>query len=204
MTHWHRICRPILGLLGLSVVALFLTACGTAKPTSAQAFDPQKRISNKLRIGDVVSISFSGSDNVPVPLREERIKNDGKIVLPYIGAIQAADKTQRELEQDIIDAYIKGNYYKRLTVVVTAENRFFYVDGQVKNPNRYPHAGEMTVLRCIAAAGGFTDFAQKRKVQITRADGRKEEVNCNKAQSHPELDLPVFPDDRIWVPRRYM
>ena len=31
----------------------------------------------------------------------------------------------------------------------------------------------MTVLRAINLAGGFTDFANRKKVQMTRVDGRQ-------------------------------
>ena len=66
-----------------------------------------------------------------------------------------------------------------------------------------PYLKEMTVLKAIATAGDFTDFAKKTKVQVTRADGRKINVNCVKAQRDPKLDVPVFPDDTVFVPRRY-
>jgi protein involved in polysaccharide export with SLBB domain len=61
------------------------------------------------------------------------------------------------------------------------------------------------VSKAIAAAGGFTDFANKRSVKLIRRDGRSQKVNYNKALAHPEqpeLDPTVFPDDKIHVPRR--
>jgi protein involved in polysaccharide export with SLBB domain len=58
------------------------------------------------------------------------------------------------------------------------------------------------VLEAIITAGGFTDFANRRKVQLVRAkDGSTVTLDCNKARGNPELDLPVNPGDKIIVPR---
>ena len=58
------------------------------------------------------------------------------------------------------------------------------------------------MLKAIASAGGFTDFANKKKVKLTRVDGRTQTVNCVKALDNPSLDLEVYPGDKIHVPRR--
>jgi protein involved in polysaccharide export with SLBB domain len=57
-------------------------------------------------------------------------------------------------------------------------------------------------LKVIASAGGFTDFANKKKVKLTRVDGRTQIVNCPKALDNPSLDPEVYPGDTIHVPRR--
>ena len=62
----------------------------------------------------------------------------------------------------------------------------------------------MTVLRAIDTGGGFTDFAAKKRVQLTRAGSKKViTVNCVRALTHPDLDLEVFPGDKIFVPKRW-
>jgi polysaccharide export outer membrane protein len=155
-----------------------------------------------LRVGDYITISFSGVVNPPSDKHEERIGDSGQIILPFIAPVEASGKTRAELQQLIHDAYVP-KFYQHLTVTVGSESRAFYVEGQVKNPGRYSFAGEMSVLKCIAAAGDFTDFAKRTRVEVTRSNGRIEKVNCNDAQHHPEMDLPIYPDDRIFVPRRY-
>lgn len=157
--------------------------------------------SDALRVGELLAVEFSGVADPPAR-HEERIKQDGQITLPSIGSVQAAGKTRGELEEEIHKRYVP-DYYKQLTVIVRNEGRYFYVNGQVKNPNQFPYLKEMTVLKAIATAGDFNDFAKKQKVQVTRADGRKFIVNCIKAQRNPKLDLPIYPDDSVFVPRRY-
>jgi protein involved in polysaccharide export with SLBB domain len=146
-------------------------------------------------------VDFSGVSDPPLR-HEERIKQDGRITLPNIGAVEAAGKSRGALEEEIHSRYVP-NYYRQLTVIVRNEGRFFYVGGQVRNPNQYPYLKEMTVLKAIATAGDFTDFAKKTKVLLTRADGRKVTINCIKAQADPKLDVSLYPDDTVFVPRRY-
>ncbi|MGH7968426.1 MAG: polysaccharide biosynthesis/export family protein, partial [Limisphaerales bacterium] len=82
------------------------------------------------------------------------------------------------------------------------ETQFYSVDGEVRLPARQIYISRTTVLRAIASAGGFTDFAKKTKVKLIRLDGRIFIVNCKKALVQPQLDLEVFPGDKITVPRR--
>ena len=54
-------------------------------------------------------------------------------------------------------------------------------------------------------AGGFTEWANKRKIKIFRKYGGTEQVitvNYNKIISgeHPELNIPLQPGDSIVVP----
>lgn len=153
-----------------------------------------------LRNGDAVSITFSGVERPPEKF-DSRIRDDGKIILPLIKAIQAAGKTAAQLQDDVHDAYVP-TYFNRLTVNVNTEGRYFFVEGEVKQPNRYPYAGQLTVLKAVAAAGDFTDFAKRTKVQIMRVTGKSDVVDCKKAKRNPKLDLPIYPGDIILVPRR--
>ena len=159
-------------------------------------------LSVRLRVGDSLTITYQ---DAPIKMDPYvgRVKDDGSItVSPYNQTFAAEGKNVRELEKEIHDRYVP-QYFRNLTVSITTETLFFTVDGEVKNANRFVYAGQMTVLQGIATAGGFTDFAKKTKVQVTRADGKKKEiVNCSKAIGHPELDLPIYPGDKIYVPRR--
>jgi len=56
-------------------------------------------------------------------------------------------------------------------------------------------------VRAISVAGGFTDFAKRTKVQLTH-NGKTQIINVDKAIRDPRLDVPVYPGDTIYVPRR--
>ena len=185
---------------------LFLAGCtspgssevGLGRPSDDRPWEDP----DALRVGELLVVEFSGV-NDPPPRHEERIMTDGRITLPSIGQVEAAGKTRGELQEAIHKLYVP-DYYKHLTVIVRNEGRFFYVKGQVNNPNQFPYIKEMTVLKAIAVAGDFTDFAKKSRVLVTRgADGRKLVVNCDKAMNDSRLDVSIYPDDTIEVPRRY-
>jgi len=185
-------------LLALVLTGAGCATTGTNSPSTTGPNDPPPP-PDTLRVGDLVGITFQGPKELMN--HEERIKEDGTITLIYIGAVKAAGKTVGALQRDIHAAYVP-KYYPLLTVTVRAEDRFFFVDGEVKVPNRYVYAGQQTVLRAIATAQGFTDFAAKGRVELTRVDGKKFYIDCDKAQRKAELDLPVYPGDTVYVPRR--
>ena len=155
-----------------------------------------------LRVGDSLTITFTDTP-VPIPTFDEKIKDDGTITLTLNQTFKADGKSRGDLEKEIRARYVP-NYYKIMTVSVKQQEntRWYYVDGEVKMPNRQMYAGRITVLRAIASANGFTDFANKKKVKLTRVNGHTVTVNCVKALDHPEMDLEVFPGDKIHVPRR--
>lgn len=153
-----------------------------------------------LRVGDLVKVTFSGNPTPPMD-QEERIKDDGNINLQFVGSVQALGKTAGQLQKEIQDAYVP-KLYRRLTVTVLTENRVFFVDGEVRQPGRLVYTGELTVLKAVASAGGFTDFAAKNRIELVRTTGEKFVINARKAKDQPRLDLPVIPGDRIYVPRR--
>src|SRR5579859_7315194 len=138
--------------------------------------------SDWIHAGDTLLITFADL-NIPVqsPV-EERVKEDGTIRLLENQIFTAEGKTHGQLEKEIHDRYVP-DYYKKMTVSVRpkTETQFYYVDGEVKLPNRQIYISRTTVLKAIASAGGFTEFARKGDVVLTRVDGHRFIVNCKKA-----------------------
>jgi len=158
-------------------------------------------VSSMLRSGDTIMISFS--DLQPpglLPVTME-LGADGKVTLPFNIIVQATGKTTRQLEQEIRAEYVP-KYFKYLTVTVRPEMRFFHVNGEVKVPAAVPYRSDTSVVRAIGAAGGFTDFARRSKILLTRSSGEKQMIDYDKALKDPRKDLPVYPGDHIHVPRR--
>lgn len=199
----------------LTVVSWLLSGCAPLTPqsppplgqgTSAGQIDTPAAPNGSpdlLREGDALVINFSGVTDPPEGV-QDRIREDGKITLSYVGDVVAAGKTRADLQKEITDMYVP-RLFTRLDVTVNPDVRYIYVTGEVKLESRHVFMGGMTVMRAIATAGGFTDFAKTKKVQLIRA-GASEPiiVNCEKARQDSALDLPVYPDDRIFVPRRWL
>ncbi len=73
-----------------------------------------------------------------------------------------------------------------------------YVNGEVKSPNAYKCGDNITVLKLITLAGGFTGKAARSSVRIVRiVDGVKT------LYKNVEMDMKVQPDDVIIVPESF-
>lgn len=167
----------------------------SAVGTNIAAVDPGQY--SILRVGDLIVINFSDIERPPQK-QEVNIPDGGMITLPFNVHVKADGKTTTQLEKDIRDAYVPS-LFVNLTVTVRAEQRYYYVDGEVRTARSWPYIGETTVLRAIANAGGFTEFANKRNIELRRQNGQRFFINYNKALKDPKLDLPVFPNDHIVV-----
>jgi protein involved in polysaccharide export with SLBB domain len=156
-----------------------------------------------LQKGDMVTISFTDIPPPGMPEFRQRIPDDGKLSLPLLDtSVQAAGKTGYQLEQELKGLYVP-RYFVRLTVSVKSDERWYYVGGEVRTANRYPFSGEITVLRAIDTAGGFGDFANRKKIELRRANGQVHMLNQNDVLKNPQKDLPVFPNDQIIVHKRF-
>lgn len=205
-----KLARILSGLTGLFCVLVLSAGCNTlggpggmGAVANRGAIAPkaeEKGSSDFLRPGDAVVVSFSGVSDPP-PRVEDRIREDGKIVLPFIGAIQASGMTRSQLQQAILKEYVPA-YYKQLNVSVNQDIRYVYVYGEVNRRGAVPYTGQMTLLKAVAAAGDFTDFGNRRKVQLRRGSSKPVTINCEKALANSELDVAVYPEDIIYVPRR--
>lgn len=123
------------------------------------------------RIGpeDVLDISVWKNTELT---RTVSVRPDGRISLPLLNDVQAANLTPMQLR----DAVAKGlaNYISEPEVSVIVKEIHsdkISVVGAVKNPNRYELRSEATVLEALAMAGGLTDFAKRDRIVIYRRDG---------------------------------
>jgi polysaccharide biosynthesis/export protein VpsN len=156
-----------------------------------------------LRTGDRIVIVFSGNANAPQVPHEEQIREDGYITPPLLGAnVMAAGKTIGQLQEELHTFYVPA-FFQTLTVTVRSEERYFFVGGQVNKSGQVLYRSEMTVTKAIQVAGDFTDFANRRRVLLTRKDGTSMEVDCRRAIRDSRFDPPVYPGDIIHVPQRW-
>ena len=191
-------------LLVAALLSLGLAGCSTTDTTEAMKPPPPDTNPGdlpRLHIGDTVTITLTGVPDEPLP-QEKPIKEDGSITLADIGRVQAAGKTAGELEDLIHNLYVPA-IYKHLNVTVkTSNDRVFYVRGEVRQPGRQLYVGQNTVTKAITSAGDFTDFANRKKVLLTRANGQRFKLNADAILNGEAPDPPVYPGDQIEVARR--
>ena len=152
----------------------------------------------RLRANDPLIVELRG-----IPRSESfemMVDDQGYIGLPYVSPIRAEGLTASELQRSIRDTYIEERIYRHITVNVLLPSQFYFVRGEVRQPGRFPLTSGMTVLKALAAAGGYTEFANPRRINIIRA-GETLITNARDLERNPEDDMDVEAGDVIIVPR---
>ncbi len=180
-----------------------------ADASSANAYVADDKY--KLRIGDKVSFQVLEDREPP---RSLVVADSGELDFPYLGRIPAAGLTCKQLAESL-KTQLEKEYYYRATVVLALDQASkllgrVYVWGQVRNqgPIEMLANEHLTAGKAILRAGGFADFANRRKVKLIRAgDGSSAQVmelNMVEILEHgkPATDVLLQPDDSIIVASR--
>lgn len=185
----------------LAATVLVATGCATEVKTSTK--EPAGATAagiDYLNVGDKVRVVF----DIPVssggsPATEMQIPENGELTLHLGHKFIFKGKKRDVLEQEIRSFYVDKGLYKIINVTIEVLPRPITVGGEVRAPKDYPHQGQLTVLKAIDMAGGFTEYANKKKVMIIR-NGKTIVVDCKKALQDPaKYDVPVFAGDSINV-----
>ena len=167
----------------------------------------------KLRVGDKISLQILEDRDLPKGLV---VADSGELDVPYVGRVAASDKTCKQLAEEL-KTRLEAEYYYRATVIIAldAANKLLgriYVWGQVRNQGPIDIAvnENLTAGKAILRAGGFGDFANKKRVKIVRGGGvegtSKQSFELNMVdileKGKTEKDVTLQPDDFIIVPSR--
>jgi polysaccharide export outer membrane protein len=134
------------------------------------------------------------------------VRMDGKISLPLIDDVQAAGYTARQLKEVLTKRLKEFIDNPNVSVTVTEANSYkVYVSGQVRAPGVYRLRSETTLLQIIPMAGGFTDWANQKKILIIRKeDGKERRITVNYKKivkgDAPESNIILKAGDTIIVP----
>jgi polysaccharide biosynthesis/export protein len=137
--------------------------------------------------------------------RTVQVRPDGKISLPLLNDIQAAELTPMQLRDLLSKGYTKYFTEPEVTVNVREVHSIkVAVLGMVKTPGRYELKSQATLLEALALAGGFTDFAKRDKTFVSRAggaEGTRLPFNYSKVLDGDDRENFVLqPGDIIVVP----
>jgi polysaccharide export outer membrane protein len=134
------------------------------------------------------------------------VRIDGNISLPLVNEIRAGGLTPLELREALTEklkAYIESPI---VSVTVTEANSYkVYVSGEVRTPGVYRLRSETSLLQIIPMAGGFTEWANQKKILILRKESGKEKritVNYKNAVSgeEPGSNVILRAGDTVIVP----
>jgi len=145
---------------------------GTTSPAEAPksaAADPNYIIGAQ----DVLSISVWKEAELT---REVPVRPDGKISMPLLNDVQAAGLTPTQLAAQITVSLKKFVTDPQVTIIVTQINsQRVYILGEVTRAGAYPLLPQMTLLQALSSAGGFTIFANLKKIYLLRQENGKQQ-----------------------------
>jgi len=134
------------------------------------------------------------------------VRLDGKISLPLVDETQAAGLTPLQLKERLLEKLKEFVNVPNVSVIVMEANSFkVYVSGQVRNPGVYRLRSEISLLQLIPMAGGFTEWANEKKILIIRKENEREKrmiVNYKKIVKGEASDsnINLKPGDTVIVP----
>jgi polysaccharide export outer membrane protein len=191
-------------------VALLLGACAP-HPELAPASSAAAAPAGLYRIGpgDTLKVFVWGnpalSDEVPV-------RPDGRVSIPLLEDVEAADKTPSELGREIerqLSAFVADPL---VTVIVTEFVGPFgeqvRVIGEAAEPQALPYRDDMTMLDVMIQVGGLTEFAAGNRSTLVRlADGQEQEYRVRLDDLVREGDISanvaMRPGDVVIIPETF-
>lgn len=200
--------------VGLScfLLLMMVAICGVAQSQTDREILLQKQAqsemgadSDRYVIGaeDILYIHVWREDALS---RTVPVRMDGHISLPLIHEVKAAGLTPLQLKEEITKKLKEFIETPNVSVMVMEANSFkVYVSGQVRTPGVVRLRTETTLLQLIPMVGGFTDWADQKKILIIRREGGQEKrfvVNYKKLVKGEALEtnLVLKSGDTIIVP----
>ncbi|HEY1792843.1 MAG TPA: polysaccharide biosynthesis/export family protein [Opitutaceae bacterium] len=191
--------------IGLLCLAQSRADDATANPGGAKVYN--------IRATDKLRITVFQEDDLSTVCR---VDAKGTVNLPLVGEVRVRGLTLDEAQGVIEKAYKDGRFLRKPDVTVAVDEyapREVSIQGQVKNPGRYPLPIEatMSVIDLVTKAGGFTDTAQGTAVRVTRVlpDGTTKVISLDvesqikgKNSGKGGEAFLLEPDDIVYVPER--
>jgi polysaccharide export outer membrane protein len=158
--------RTLFRNIGKLAVLVFWISAGCqeqATTTLPQQF--AAKTPTHLAAGDVLRVTFPGAPELG---QSQRIRPDGKIILPLIGEVSAAGKTLRDFQSELTQLYKPQLQDSEVVLALESISLPVTVGGAVEKPGRVIFERPATVLEAIMEAGGFNQYANTKKVTLVR------------------------------------
>ena len=169
---------------------------GMEKAVTAEPVDPKTYV---IGAEDILLVRVWKEPELSGPVA---VRPDGKFSLPLVGEQQAAGMTPAQVAENLTTALLE--YLKRPQVDIAIQqvrSKKFYVTGEVMKPGSFALVVPTTVMQALTEAGGFKEFANKKKVTILRGSERLY-FNYSDYVKGKDLDANILlePGDEIVVP----
>ncbi|GAM99019.1 hypothetical protein U91I_02656 [alpha proteobacterium U9-1i] len=202
--------RSAIGLFAVMIAAGFAGCAATAQiPANAQTapaamtYAPETPTYRFFPGDEIEVIVFSA----PELSRTVTVGPDGRIALPLIAPVQAADRSAADLHDALIAAYSAQLRAPELSVTPKSfSSRQVFVGGEVARPGIYEMPANIDAFQAVALAGGFLTSARRSDVLVlSRASGQS---TVSEVDLSPRAMRAGFPNaqplqryDVVYVPR---
>lgn len=121
----------------------------------------------RIAPGDVLAVRVWNQDSMSNA--HARVRDDGKISVPFLQDVDVAGTTTSELSQRL-QTKLKTYVNNPVVTITVEEVRPLRVSvlGEVAHPGQYELERNAGVLAAIAAAGGLTDYAHRDALFVLR------------------------------------
>lgn len=159
----------ILNLTAASAQAPAPAAAPSASPSGRLPAEPQASLpAGDYRIGPEDLLHIIVWKNDPMS-RIVLVRPDGHISLPLLNDVKAAGLTPMQLRDILVKSLAEYMPSPEVSVIVNDIRSFkVSVIGEVIRPGRYELKSATTALDVLAAAGGFSSFANRTKIVVLR------------------------------------
>jgi len=188
-----------IGTVFLKVLLALALGLGAVSPAVEAQSTPATQ-EYVLGAGDVIEVNVLGREDFRT---RSRIRQDGTILLPFLGAVSAADKTVTELSEAVRAALRAGGYFSDPVVgvdIVAYASRYVTVLGAVASPGLVPIDRAYRLSEIMARVGG-TRQGGAPYVVVRPAGGAEQRYDIETlATGDASQDPLVAPGDKIYVP----
>ncbi len=178
----------------LSFALLFIGACQNPienKPKNLNDFDQSHRY--VLGTNDTINIRVFNERDLS---GQFTINEQGGVTLPLIGAVTLSGLTPQEAEQVVKAEYSNGYLINPVISVEIEKYRDFFIIGEVQSPGSYEYQPDLTVMKAVALAGGFTYRANQKSFNLSETE-EKSNLQLNISRTYK-----ISPGDVIIVKER--